>query len=336
MAIRRKRETRDQRRYTRSSTKKGFVLRRPAHLGLIIAVILVALAIVALALLWGNYLKTQSDAHREAQELNEWTLDLETAVPHPVEVPDIRASAIYPEGNVGDIIIAGDHDGVIMTITGEDGRLAYQTDLATTLGLPVAPDAITLAKDVARVQKRGLRVTAVFTVTCLTLEDPVSRTYQRGLELALLREYAATGVDDFLLFGLPTGSDAKDAASVAFLEDLRVLLSDLPEPPAIGVALTLRDIATDSQDETAPLYAGNRTPARMLNACDYLALDLRSLPTETLVETLPYLQYAYVRYALRLLVDQTLPDSVEECLSHGFERVFEMPPLPTAEPEEET
>ena len=342
MALRKKRESREQRQFVRRSTKKRMVLRRPAHLGKVVAALLIAIAIIALALVWGSHLKAESDAYHEALEMGAWTLDPEIAVPHPVPVPDVRAVAIKPEGNVGDILIRASHEAVIMTLNTADGTLLYQSPLGDAAGRPTAPEAVSLAQDVERVQNRGLRVTCAFTVTCYRATDTATYTYLRGLDLALLREYAEAGMDDLLLFGLPSGDDMQDALTVEFLTDLRKLLSDLPTPPAIGVALPPEAYATDETyipsdpegDEavgipagTSPLYAGNITPARVLNVCDYLAMDLRDRTADEVSAILPHIRYTYVRYSLRLLVDQRTPAIAENAESHGFERIFEMPPL---------
>ncbi len=318
MAIRKKRESRVQRRYTRSSTKKGNILRRPAHLGKILCGVAVALAVVALALVWGSYLKAESDAYREATERGEWTLDAEIAPPHPTSVPNSHALAIKPEGNVGDILITGSHDGVIMTLSVGDGTLPYTSGIGSSAGLTVAPEAVPLSQDVARVKNRGLRVTCAFAVTCLSAEDSATRTYLRGLELALLREYAAAGMDDLILLGLPAGSDEADRLTMEFLNELRALLSDLPAPPAIGVALP--PVCFRAHE----VYAGNVSPARMLSACDYIAMDLRAMTAEEVSALLPEINYAYVRYSLRLLTDKNTPAIAEDAISHGFTRVFEM------------
>ena len=342
MPIRKKQESREQRRYTRSSTKKGWILRRPAHLGRILAIAFAAVSVIALALVWGNYLKAKSDAYRASLENGEWTLNREIATPHPVDVPDLRAMSIKPEGNVGDILIAGDHDGVIMTLKTEEGSLLYASAVGAAAGCTVQDGAVSLADDVARVQKRGLNVTCAFSVTCFASSDTAEQVYLRGLELALLREYAEAGMNDILLFGLPAGDDVKDQKTIDFLQELREVLADLPNPPAIGVALHITNFSTDetyvpipdtTEDAeagipvgTTPLYAGNITPARMLNACDYLAMDLRDLNGEEIAFVLPHIRYTYVRHSLRLLIDKNIPSAVEDALSRGFERIFEMDP----------
>lgn len=354
--IRKKKQSREERRLTRSSTKRGFVIRPLAHPGRILAVSLAAVAIVALALVWGSRLKAKSDAYREALEMDAWTVDPDMAPAAPVPVPDIRAAAILPEGSVEELLAAGDHQGVILPLCEADGTLLYASDLATAAARPVHPEAPSLKADAARVSQRGLRVICAFRVTFPEAGDPVTSTYLRGLELALLREYAEAGMDDLLLFGLPAGSRDRDETATAFLADLRALLSDLPEPPALGVALPLScmtapdsdpstdpsadtsaDTAADPQGES-PLYAGNISPARLLNACDYLALDLRDQPPARVAAILPNIRYAYVRYSLRLLMNPETPEGVEDALSHGFARIFEMPPeeMPPDSPGEKT
>ena len=321
-----KREARVDRRYARRATRKGWVLRRPAHLGRILGCVAAAALVAALALVWGSYLKAEADARHAAAERGEWTLDPETATPIPVDVPDIRAVSIKPQGNVGDILIAGEHDGVILPLGSASGTLNYTSSVAAEAGLSMAPDAVSLPEDVARVQKRGLNVTAVFTVTCFEETDPALRAYRRGLELALLREYAGAGMDDILLLGLPAGDSASDGLSMGFLTELRTLLADLENPPALGAALSLACIdGGGTETETSP-YAGNLTPARILKACDYVALDLRGCTEEEAAAVLPRISYAYVRYSLRLLLNRQTPASAEDALSHGFERIFEMDP----------
>lgn len=342
MQFKRKRESRDQRRYTRNSTNQGFVPRRPAHLGRMLVILLASLAIVVVALIWGSYLKAESDAYRASLENGEWTLNPDIATPLPVTVPDIRAISIKPEGNVGDILLAGDHDGVIMTLNSPRGDLLYASSVGSLAGLAIQDGAIPLAQDVTRVQKRGLNVTCVFRVSCFTVSDTAKQTYLRGLELALLREYAEAGMNDLLLLGLPAGDERQDRVTLAFLQELRSLFSELSSPPAIGVALPVEQFKTDdtytplentNQDVeagipagTVPLYAGNITPSRILHACDYLAMDLRAENSDDVASILPHIRYTYVRHALRLLVNKNDAQAVEDILSHGFERVFEMAP----------
>ncbi len=310
-----------ERHYAKSATRRRVTLRAPAHPGRIVGCVLAAVAVVAGALVWGNHLKAESDAYRADREAGRWTLGESVATPMPAAVPEVHLVEIIPEGNVGDILIAGSHDGVILPIRDSEGRLNYHADVAEEAGLVYAPEAVSLADDVARVSRRGLHVTCVFEVTAFAdpEADAAVTAYRRGLELALLRAYAAAGANDLLLLGLPAGSDAADRKTVAFLTELTSLLADLEEPPAVGVALPLSSLAGEEQP-----YAGNLTPGRIRSACQYLALDLRGEDAASLESLLPDLQYAYVRHSLRLLCNKADGAAVEVVLGHGFMRVFEM------------
>ncbi len=345
MPFRTRYEAHERRRYTRHSTKHRLPLRPPAHPGRIVAVALAAVGVIVLALICGSVLKARSDSYREAQAADAWTLNEDTATAIPAAVPALRAVAIEPEASVGDILIAGEHEGVLLPLCDAEGTPYFASRVADEAGLPVSPDAPSLTDEVARIRRRGLRVICTFTVTFPEAADTASATYRRGLELALLCELAEAGFDDLLLMGLPAGNDADDAQSVDFFTELRALLATLPTQPAVGVALSIDAFASDSAraeadaspntaegassaEETASLYAGAVSPARLRRVCDYLSLDLRTYTAEEVAALLPRLQYAYVRHSLRLVLNREDDEAVSYALSHGFERVFEMPQMP--------
>lgn len=330
MAFRKRQESREQKRYTRRATKKrgGGSPIRPWQ---VVTVILCGLAGVVLALVLGNILQARSDAFREEDSRNDWTVDTSVPAAAPADVPDIRSVAIQPEGNVGDILIAGDHGGVILSLCNGEGIPQYASAVAVAARLPVDPNAPSLADDIARVSRRGLNVTVVYTLTCFSTADASTAAYLRGLDLALLRECAVARPDDILILGLPWGSDAADMRALDFLGELDRLLANLSSRPAIGAALPPAAFAGDpleQEEETRQLYAGALSPARLRTACDYLAMDLRSMSAVGVNTLLPDIQFAYGRHALRLLVNLHDREAVEAPLSHGFERVFEMEPPP--------
>ena len=310
-------------RYRRRSTKRRHIFRPPAHPGRLLAILLAVIGVVIAALIWGNILKRQSDAYRAAAEEDAWTLSPDAQADLPTAtVPAIRAYEIAPEGNVGDIVIGGAHGGVILPLRDSDGTLYYRAEAASRAG--ITGNTVSLTEDVARIVRRDLRVIGVFHVTCFGEESASMQTYVRGLELSLLCEYAASGIDDILLVGLPCGDNASDALSVTFLEELKSLCSPLPKAPAIGVALSLSSLEGKTDEGGKPLYAGDISPARLARASDYLALDLRYRSTEEIDDLLPNLAYAYGRHGLRMMVDKKSPTAKDELLGHGFTRVFEM------------
>ncbi len=314
------------RRFRRHSTKKRSVFRPPAHPGRLAAIVLAAVAVIVLALVWGNALKRQSDAYRADKEAGRWTLSPETPPARPSTAAEVHLLEIKPEGNVGDIFSYKTHDGVLLPLRDADGSLYYLSEVASEAGISVPADAIALEKDVARVSKRPLHVSGIFHVTCFDAPDTATQTYRRGLELALLCEYAASGINDILLVGLPAGSETDDRRTVAFLEELNTLLASLSDRPAIGVALPLSALENDSDepDVESDILAGELSPGRIGRVSDYLALDLRDVSAEAMDTLLPRLGYAYQRHSLRMMVDRAAPAVAEDLRSHGFDRVFEM------------
>ncbi len=321
MGLRKKQDSFDSRRYKKRATKRRATFRPPAHPLRILLIVLSAVAVVILALVWGSYLKKQSDAYRADKEAGAWTLDTEVATPVPTELPDRRAIAISPGGNTGDILIAGKHQGILLPLMGADGVPLFRSAVAAEAGMTQPAELYDLPAEVTRITRRGLHLTCIFPVTSLSEEDTATAVYRRGLELALLREFAAAGMQDILLVGLPAGSEEADRRSVAFIEELSTLLSELEEPPRLGVALPLSAFASEAGDGEELIYAGNLTPGRFHRVAAYLAMDLRGQTPDTLSTLLPELSYAYVRHGLCLL---TTTEAANVALEHGFLRVWEM------------
>ena len=327
MPLRKKKEPRDSQHYARGSTKKRTRRKKFIRPWQILVPTLSGLLAIALALVLGNYLQAKSDEYREQGD-GDWLTPDETVESLPVPVPDIRAISISPEGNVGDILIEGNHGGVILPLCDSTGIPLYASKVASAAGMAVSPSAPSLTDDVARISRRELNVTVVYTVTCFSTPDAAVSTYRRGLDLALLRECAEARPGDILILGLPSGSDAADRQAMEFLSELDALLADLPAAPAIGVSLPPSAFASDSADKTAdtPLYAGNLSPARLLTYCDYVAMDLRSTSAVGIATLLPDIRYAYTRYSLRLLINIDDQVAVSNTVEKGFDRVFEMAP----------
>ena len=339
MPLRKRREPRDSQHYARGSTKQRTRSKGSVRPWQILVPVLCGMAGVGLALILGNHLQRKSDEYRDEAAQSDWLTAETLPESIPVTVPDIRAVRISPEGNVGDILIAGKHGGVILPLCGDGGIPLYDSKVAAAAGMAAGSSSPSLTDDVARVSKRGLNVTVVYTVTCFSTPDPAVAAYRRGLDLALLRECAEARPGDILLLGLPYGNDANDRRAVEFLTELDALLADLPAAPAVGVALppsafTAQGGSAETEEGT-PLYAGTYSPARLLSYCDYIAMDLRAMSAVGVSTILPEIRYAYARYSLRLLVNVSDRDAVDAALDAGYERVFEMDPPPAASGSEE-
>ena len=331
MPLRKRKESINSQRYTRGSTKKRTRTKKFIRPWQILTPLLCGVAGIVLALALGNYLQSKSDAYHESNGETAWLPPVESVESIPVDVPDIRAIRINPEGNVGDILIEGLHGGVILPLCNDAGVPLYASKVAAAAGMATSPSAPSLPDDVARISRRELNVTVVYVLTCFTASDPAVAAYQRGLDLALLRECAEARPNDILLIGLPCGSDVADGRAVEFLTELNTLLADLPAAPAVGVALPPSAFATVNTTEDGadlPLYAGNLSPARLMDHCDYVAMDLRSMSAVGVASLLPDIRYAYTRYSLRLLLNASDQGAVHTTLNQGFQRIFEMDPPP--------
>ncbi len=321
MAFKKHENGRATRHYARRATKRR-PGRPPVHPGRIVAIVAAVLAVIAGALIWGSALKKKSDAYRASESDGVWTVDETAATPllSPSEHPDVHLLSIRPEGNVGDIIIYASHNGVLLPLNESDGTLCYMSAVGTEAGRAILPEAPELIADVARVSRRNLHVAAMFTVTYPSAPDKATAVYRRGLDLALLCEYATAGMDTLLIAGLPAGDEASDRDTVSFLQELRAVLNSQDTAPTVGVVIPLTALAGDVREDGTPLYAGHPSPVRLLRTCDFLTLDLRGMDIPALEALLPQLSYAYVRYSL-----YTMADAPAEVLSeHGFRRIFEM------------
>lgn len=310
--------------FARRATRRASLRDRdPRRFKRTVGIILGCVAVVVLALIWGNHLKKESDARRAAEEADQWLLEEATAVPIPVAVPSVNAGWAAPSQKM-----QTSRDLTYSAVTFSLGSCLtpqpYRVALPEASGLSVTEGAPDLESEVRRFKNAGLYVIGVFTVTSFDTNDMTERTLRRGQEMALLSLYAKAGIDDLLLLGLPTGNDTADASAVSYLREVEALLASIPvSVPAVGVALYPTAFVGETPAEDGSLvYAGSLTPGRMLAVCDYLALDLRETGGGT-AALLKEMQYAYVRYDLRLLTPLSQPEIAEAAATHGFSRIWE-------------
>ncbi len=310
------------RRYTDMTGRHRRVRSSVSPKRLLFAVAL-PIAVIVLALIWGNHLKNESDALRAALEAEEWTLDAEITVSIPVAAPHYNAGYAPPSGKMqtSDLL---DYQAVTFDLGSCKTPLPYQVDLPETSGMTTSTDAPMLSSEVTRFQKAGLYVIGIFTVTSLQTTDIAQKALLEGQEMALLSLFSQAGIDSILLLGIPTGTDSLDQAAMNYLHKAEALLASVPAAvPALGIALYPSAFSSGEVNENGDIqYTGSLTPGRMLSVCDYLALDLRDMGSQT-SPMLRDMQYAYVRYDLRLLTSRTQPEITEEAVRHGFSKILE-------------
>ncbi len=344
------------RRYCRNSTKRRLSLRNIRHPGRVLACLIGTLAVIITALLWGNHLRKQSESFRDSAHVEDWTVDESIKPIHPVAVPAVRAVEIFPEGNTGDILIAGQHGGIVLPLC--EGLLTdkatatylFESSVSALAGLPVTQEAPRLSDEILRITRRGFHLTFRYTLSFPAAVDTASETYLYGLELSLLYEAVTSGAGDLLL-ALPSPEEIDTASlsrektdamlqkALAFIKELKQMTADLASPPAIGLLLPLtilsdneappldepwREYAESEAPSAASSYIGSLQVGRLLAVTDYLAIDLRGLSTDALEDALSRLAFSYVRYSLRLAIAKNEPSLSEVVIQHGFSRLFEI------------
>ncbi len=286
--------------------------------------ILLALAVIVGALVWGNILKARSDKIAADEEAGRWYLDTDVTTPvvH-TSVPTLRSGYASPGGNMRRLEDEA-YRGATLHLGSCTSPLPYRVGASEEMALTYEGGAPSLSNHVKTLQANGLYVIGVFEITSFDTSDPSLRAYRRGLEMTLLSLFAKAGIDDILLTGLPMGTDAADQAAVTYLREIRNTLATLPiSPPALGVTLSPPALQGDIDPDTGdPVYVGSLTPGRMLSVCDYLALDM--IGHGSMADgILQGIQYAYVRYELRLLMSTREASLVYATSAHGFERILE-------------
>lgn len=297
--------------YARHSTRRGASPRDLRRIRRVIIAVGGAFLVVVAALVWGSYLQAKSDAYRATHGEEKWQVDPSVAEPLPVDAP--QGNAISTKI---DEWVSHDYRGAILYLGSarQEQPLPFASAVMDAAG--ITHGTWPLSREVDRLHGNGFTVTGVFTVTSFDEEDEAMAVYRKGVELALLTEFAQAGLNDILLVGVPMGTEALDAAAVTYLRDAKLAVTEVSETVSVGVALDA-DAFYRTEEET-PVYSDRLSPARALTACDYLAVDLRYVGEE-LEGELKALSYPYVRYGLRLLLNGEDEAAEDVAMAHGFD-----------------
>lgn len=330
------------RKKNRNSTKSRKIL-RAKNLKPLIIILAACLAVVAVAVIWGNALGRRADSYEASKNNGEWVLDEDDATPPPQNVPITLSSPLTPAQTFWDVKTYDGRgcDGVTLNVY-SDGAPNYYSDVGIAANLSDS-DMYSLPKKVKSMHENGYRVTCVFYIDSLSSvpagSDSAVQSYKRGIELALIEEFALSGADEILLVGCPItvdGADGGNQRTFDFLRELGTRLSAeqySATAPAIGVALSIEVING--------IYWGNTAAATVLSQCDFLAMDMRNADeyplfggstfdyvpvqsededdaTSPLNDMLKRFSYAYQQYPLRLMFTDEQRAEIVEALSHGF------------------
>lgn len=234
-------------------------------------------------------------------------------------VSPVDAYAYELGANVSPYIVQGVTD-LSVCLRHADGSLAYTSEVGALYGACPAYGELSLVEEIDYLRERGGRVCAYFYVTSFETEDETLQRLYQAYEVALVEEMARCGVDNILLI-CPAVTDD----NISELEHCVGLMSEAAGGTAVGVLVTPELLMLSEQNV---YYA-----ARLYEACDFLALDLRALDENAdvvdeaestsseeeakceLEQTLEALEYYIRAYSMRIVLSKenaSLYDSVKE------------------------
>lgn len=278
----------------------------------------------------GNWLLQTAEKYPAGEQ------ETQTALPEqeilPVSVFPIKAHS-YGFGNRYSSYVYAGITQLCAPLCGADGSPVYDSAVCERAGWETC-GSVDLAENMLDLHQNGLYVSAYMPIDGFAEPDAALRELALSYEAALIAEAAAAGVDEIFLTGLaPT--QANITAVLQYLRRIKSLAGNC----AIGVLIEPEVLLAADYD----VY----TAAQLLQVCDFLVLDLRSLPltatepetetqgeSETQLETetqteqggtqltvttvLEQMQYDLQRYSPRLALDTTQTDALDLIIAKGY------------------
>ena len=333
-------------RYNRNSTKRRWIMRPLKHPFRLLFIALGCVTVIVTAVVWGNILQYKSEQYRADREAGRWRVETEAeADPLPAvrDVPNVNAWPLAPRDGLEDFY-SGRYSAATLWLCREDGTLPYLSEVGAAAGYTCGESP--LSRETQKLHNNDLRAVGVFTVRSLAepSDSDALTHYRMQTELAILEEYAAAGLDELVLVGLPTDA-ASIETSLEFVRQVRQHLT-ADNAPLLGISVSPALMATAMEGSSLPAYC--------LTVCDFLAMDLTdpalygyyaggtdvALPsgdtpsdatasasdepafTSELSRLLYRYRYPYVRYKLRLLFTDNQKALSAESADYGFNNIL--------------
>lgn len=214
--------------------------------------------------------------------------------------------------------------GVLIPVTTDSvGAYSVSLDCLPMLGKLPQAGAKKLLDLVSSYHKSGHSAVVVYTPACFSDEtaDAATVAYLRGIDLCVLSECVAAGVDGLLLTDVSCRTQAQTSEYESFLTDLREQMgrAGASKSAWVGVTVPLDTVLSDSRlAELSPDYT---VMAKLLTVADTVVLDLREQDAVSVTETaFDSLYYVYRGFPLWLLVDGSTDKAAVS--SRGFERMM--------------
>lgn len=209
------------------------------------------------------------------------------------DVPDVIAS---PYALDGDLSEATGRSAVAVSLNDESGAYTYQSDVLTYFKTEKAGKN-SLADALRVFGSTRTYVSALYYPQSAKETNASRRIAKESEEAAAVREFFALGGGDVILAGLDFATN--EEASLATVGTLKRAVGE----KAIGVAVPASQTLFESSRQTLE---------RLLEVCDFLALDLRDLnSSHPLDETLAELEFISSQYHMRLLFSTEQTEWIE-------------------------
>ena len=233
-----------------------------------LAAILIVLACFAVAVIAGIALGKKADQY--ASEGNKYDFDYE-----PYKSGDKTVKAVealdYTLGESARGYIRNGEGYLSFCLRNSLGELSFISSTAAEMGIAQGESSISLSDEMTYVHGLGGYACAYIYSTAFACEDAYLREIYKAYELALISEAARCGVDDVLIVGLEI--DADNIAEIEkYVSDASIAAGKAP----LGVLV--------SRELVLMANSGSYIASRVFGACDYLALDLRSLDPGAVLE----------------------------------------------------
>lgn len=245
-------------------------------------------AALTVSLIVGNLLRVflDEDAYRRLVEGKPEPPEITDPV--KTSVPDVMA---YPFTLGAPTDTLKKSPAVSVALNTHDGTLSYTSPVTAHFSLP-RTEGVTLGDAMNALTPVTSYVSGIFYPQAFAQESDALFDAVRAEEHALLREFANAGANEILLVGTdPSLSSLQRLANYA-----STLGESLGERVYVGVSIPLASMQADN---------GWEIVGTLLKSCDFCALDLRGIPTETdesAEKLLTDITYYRLQYDMRLLL----------------------------------
>ena len=287
--------------YRRNSYKK-----KKLRNVLIISAICLAVLFL-LFLVFGNLLNKKSEIERVEREKTQTTAaPTDETVGYSIEAYSVEIATGVDVGTRIKELSGMGVRAVSLKLTGSDGRLLIQSDIAASLGYQNKTDTLVdFSSLISKAKYYGMFSSAVFDLQFLTQKDAKQRAVMLAYESALAVEIIEKGADEVIV-----RAPSADVASTALLMDFAKSVKSINDSVVLGVALPTEFFYEESSAEAVSMLAESFDIVG-IDASKIQGGEQNSLDHIDAIFTESKLKYYVLRYNMRVIVPQISDDQDE-------------------------